>query len=301
MKFGRLENIEEVDWHLPETHPATPDILRQQGAAPVTYYIGCSVWSVKGYVGKVFPPRTPGSKYLQAYGKQFYTVEANSTHYNIPTLDTIHKWRDSVQDGFKFCPKFPQFISHRRQMVGNPEAIDRFLRHILALGDKLGTSFLQLPPYFSGDRADDLIQLLEYLPRDFKLALEFRHPQWFQDTTLMDDMFSYLTERHISAVISDVAGRRDVLHQRLTTPLLFLRFNGHNLHPTDYSRIDAWVKRISQWVEEGLKEVYIFVHEPEQHLNADLALYLIESLNKQCDAEIPVPHWYENQQTSLFS
>jgi uncharacterized protein YecE (DUF72 family) len=185
-------------------------------------------------------------------------------------------------------------------MTGNPEAIDRFLDTVLGLGNKLGISFLQLPPYFSPDRCDDLVELLEYLPHDFRTTVEFRHPDWFTDPYLMDDIFSYLEERQIPVVISDVAGRRDVLHQRLSTPVLFLRFNGHNLHPTDYTRIDAWIERIGEWMEAGLKEVYIFVHEPEQHLNADLAVYLINALNKRCHAGIPVPVWYQDKQTSLF-
>ena len=300
MQFGRLENIDNVDWQMPPVHPATIEMLSRQGDGEPLFYIGCSVWSVKEYVGRVFPPGTPGSRYLEAYGRQFYTVEANSTHYNIPTPQTIAKWRDTVQEGFRFCPKFPQFISHRKKMTGNPEAIDRFLNTVLGLEDKLGISFLQLPPYFGPDRCDDLIELLEYLPYDFRTTVEFRHPDWFADPYLMDDIFSYLETRQIPVVISDVAGRRDVLHQRLSSPVLFLRFNGHNLHPTDYTRIDAWVERIKEWVEEGLKEVYIFVHEPDQHLNADLAIYLINALNKQCHAGIPVPVWYQDKQTSLF-
>ncbi|MGB3183172.1 MAG: DUF72 domain-containing protein [Cyclobacteriaceae bacterium] len=301
MQFGRLDDLDQVDWQMPPVHPATKEVLSKQDNCPPVFYIGCSVWAVKGYVGRVFPPGTPGSKYLEAYGRQFFTVETNSTHYNIPTDSTIARWRDSVQDGFKFCPKFPQFISHRKELTGNPEAIDRFLNTVLGLGDKLGVSFLQLPPYFGPDRVEGLVELLEFLPADFRTTIEFRHPDWFADPYLMDDTFSYLEERQIPVVISDVAGRRDVLHQRLTTPVLFLRFNGHNLHPTDYSRADAWVQRIAGWISSGLKEVYIFVHEPEQYLNADLAVYLINELNKHCHASIPVPAWYENQQTNLFS
>ena len=49
-------------------------------------------------------------------------------------------------------------------------------------------------------------------------------------------------------IIVDTAGRRDMLHMRLTTPSAFIRYVGAN-HPSDYTRLDDWVERIENWVE----------------------------------------------------
>ena len=61
----------------------------------------------------------------------------------------------------------------------------------------------------------------------------------------------------MGAVITDTAGRRDCVHQRLTTPFAFIRFVGNNLHPTDYSRMDDWVERIQEWFDQGLERVKV--------------------------------------------
>jgi hypothetical protein len=89
-----------------------------------------------------------------------------------------------------------------------------------------------------------------------------------------------------------VAGRRDVLHMRLTTPSAMIRFVGNNLHPTDYTRIDAWVERLKVWFANGLQQLYFFVHEPDNITSPELATYLIEKLNRVCGFNLKPPKMY---------
>jgi uncharacterized protein YecE (DUF72 family) len=112
------------------------------------------------------------------------------------------------------------------------------------------------------------------------LAIEFRHQEWFTDSPAAERAFTLLEQFNIGTVITDVAGRRDVLHQRLTTPVATIRFVGHGLHPSDYTRIDSWVSRLLQWFDQGLHKLYLFMHQPENTFSPELILYLVRQLNK---------------------
>jgi hypothetical protein len=105
----------------------------------------------------------------------------------------------------------------------------------------------------------------------------------------------------IATVITDVAGRRDVLHQRLTSTTAFIRFNGYGLHPTDYTRIDAWVKCLNRWMDQGLQTVYFFIHQQNINHAPVLVNYLIDKLKQESGIELdkckPIP---QPVQGSLF-
>ena len=70
---------------------------------------------------------------------------------------------------------------------------------------------------------------------------------------------------------------------QLTVPKGFIRFVANNLHPTDYGRIDEWVQRIKHWLDMGMKELYFFIHMPDEALSPELIVYLIGALNEQCE------------------
>jgi uncharacterized protein YecE (DUF72 family) len=74
---------------------------------------------------------------------------------------------------------------------------------------------------------------------------------------------------------------------RLTTPTAFIRFVGNGLHPTDYTRVDAWIQRIKKWMDEGIEKVYFFMHQHEEIHSPELCKYVIEQLNKHCNTNIP--------------
>ena len=113
MDFGKLQNIEQVDFTLPADHPDTqPLLIRNKQDEKPDVYIGLPVWVNKAWVGNIYPATMREKDSLLWYARQFNTIELNSTHYHIPGDTTIERWRNSVPRGFKFCPKFPQLISH---------------------------------------------------------------------------------------------------------------------------------------------------------------------------------------------
>jgi len=293
MDFGKLENIADVDFTLPSDHPDTQALLskyKQPGKPEV--YIGLPVWVNKHWVGSIYPATMREKDSLLWYAKQFNTIELNSTHYHIPGDTTIERWRNSVPNGFKFCPKFPQLISHENKLGTTQSITAAFCEAIAGLEDNLGSSFLQLPPYFSPHQLPDLEEFLKFIPETIPVAVELRHPDWFVDNVASLELFEVLEKYNVGTVLTDVAGRRDVLHMRLTTPTAMIRFVGNGLHPTDFTRIDAWVERLKLWFDAGLQQLYFFVHEPDNTLAPDLAIYLIEKLNKVCGLDLKVPKKY---------
>jgi uncharacterized protein YecE (DUF72 family) len=162
-------------------------------------------------------------------------------------------------------------------------------------------SFLQLPPYFTPQHLPLLENFLNELPSGFELAIEFRHHDWFKGSVQARSGFDLLEKKGISTVLSDVAGRRDVLHMRLTTPVAFIRFIGNRLHPSDFTRTDSWLERLAQWKQQGLKQLYFFTHEPDNALAPDLAAYLIPKMNQILSTSIP-PITFQQKpvQGSLF-
>jgi uncharacterized protein YecE (DUF72 family) len=302
MKFGRLEAraLSQVTWELPEDPPATQALLNKlplRTQAP-SVYIGCSVWTDRSFVGKVYPQGTPAKDFLKVYCQQFNTVELNTTFYSIPSVEKVKKWKEAATPGFRFCPKISQSISHRNNMDQQRNLLDIFLEAVFHFEQALGTTFMLLPPYFQPSNMAALQKLLAHIPKGFSLAVELRHPAWFSDKVAQQELFAFLQAHGIVAVITDVAGRRDVLHQTLTTREVFIRFTGNNLHATDYIRIDTWVKRLYLWLEKGLSTVYFLLHEPKKALCADLAVYMIRELNKLEALQLSPPH-LAGQQTVL--
>jgi uncharacterized protein YecE (DUF72 family) len=48
----------------------------------------------------------------QRYFEQFSTVEIQQTFYQLPTLQTAHRWREEAPQGFEFTAKAWQLITH---------------------------------------------------------------------------------------------------------------------------------------------------------------------------------------------
>jgi uncharacterized protein YecE (DUF72 family) len=288
MDFGKLPDVSGIDFRLPSDNPITTQTLSLSEKKTPKIFVGLPVWASKEWLGKIYPNSAKNHELLDFYTRQFNTIELNVTHYQIPTEDTIQKWKAASAEGFVFCPKFPQIISHDKQLQGVEGLTAEFCARVLELTPHLGMSFLQLAPYFSPRQTKLLEHFLNILPPDFPMAVEFRHPDWFQNTWAWEQTMQLLKTHGKTTVITDVAGRRDVVHVTLPIPKLALRWVG-NEHPSDYTRIDDWVKRLKIWLAMGLEELYIFVHINDNHLAPELANYWITELNKHCGLNLTPP------------
>lgn len=286
MKFGKLPSIHGVDFSLPPLNERSLQPLGGKPADAFQAFVGISRWASKEWVGHMYPKGTRQADYLKFYAEAFNTIELNSTHYRIPTPDQVAKWRDQTGPQFRFCPKIPQVISHYRKLVKVDEELNAFLEAIGHFNEKLGCSFVQLHESFSPELFSNLEDFLSKWSADFPLAVEFRHPDWFLEGALIPEVLDLLESRSISTVITDVAGRRDVCHSSLTSTTAMIRLVGNELHETDFSRSDAWLKRIQVWQENGLEKLYLFPHQPGDRMASDFGDYWTEELNRLFDQKL---------------
>lgn len=280
MKFGRVEDVTTIDFSMPDPPNATTALLeRLPTVVTPNIYFGCTGWAMKEWVGKFYPHQSKSKEFLKHYAKQFTTIELNTTHYRIPSPDVVKNWYQMTDANFKFSPKIPQSISHAADLGMRGQHIGWFCESIVGLRDKLGTSFMQLPPNFGPGRLRQLIQFLKHFPLEaVPLAVEVRQEAWFEEEAAFQELLAVLREHGVGTVMTDVAGRRDVLHLGLTTPQLLLRFVGNALHLTDYQRVDAWVDLILAWVQQGLQDIYFFSHQPDNILSPEMCIYIQEQL-----------------------
>src|SRR3712207_5296042 len=112
-------------------------------------YLGTSGWSYADWEGTVYPPGTTPAGRLAEYVKHFTTVEIDSTFYGIPRGTTVERWRNVAPRGFRFAAKFPQEVTHERNLVNTRSEAEDFVHTMQALEDRLGPLLLQLPPSFT--------------------------------------------------------------------------------------------------------------------------------------------------------
>jgi uncharacterized protein YecE (DUF72 family) len=290
MEFGRLEpaELETVSFSLPPDHPETTRLLQAAKKKNGTeIYVGCAKWGRKDWVGKIYPPKTKEADFLSHYAKYFNCLELNATFYKMPSKAQTSAWSKKVGEDFLFCPKFPQSITHLRRLKNTTEAIERFLDGLSGFGKNLGPTFLVTHPQMGPKGLETIEAFVESLPEDLPVFFEVRHPDWFSDHTAYNALCEVLKKKNIGFIITDACGRRDCVHMRLTTPQAFIRFVGNGLHPTDYTRIDAWVERIKEWQTKGIEKIYFFMHQHEELHSPELCKYLIERLNAECRTNIP--------------
>jgi uncharacterized protein YecE (DUF72 family) len=287
MDFGRLPSVDGVDFELPADDPVVRDVLQGQRAPHARVRIGTPRFADPGFAGTIYPARVRAADQLGLYARSFDCLELNSTWYGYDR-DLLARWAAQVSEDFRFLAKLPATITHEKRLVACDAEIQDFAHALEALGPTLGLGWALLPPDFGPRELDDLAAFIGRVP--FRLAVELRHPAFFADTGARSAVFDLFEEHGVSAVLTDVAGRRDVLHMRITDPrALMLRFTGNGLHPSDFTRLDAWIERIAAWIDAGLQTLYVCLHQPQEALNVEVAEYLAPRLAARLGLELPVP------------
>ncbi|UBM59091.1 DUF72 domain-containing protein [Marinilongibacter aquaticus] len=296
MKFGSVDNPELVDFTLPEDHPDTHKLLQKSAKTLQDVYVGCAKWGKKELKG--FYPRGTKDE-LEYYATQFNSIELNATFYNNYAPSQIEKWLEKTPENFRFFPKVWQQISHRKRLNDFEVFLEEYLSSIRTFGEKTGMVFLQLHDNFGPKNLDRLQSFVDFWPKDIPLAIELRNTAWFADAHTANEVYALFEQHHIANIITDTAGRRDLLHMRLTSPTAFVRFVGAN-HPSDYGRLDEWNARLKEWHALGLENLYFFVHQNIEEESPLLSAHFIEDLNKNLSLNLQIPKAGESGQTTLF-
>lgn len=285
MKFGQVEDPFKVDFTLPKDHIKTSNILKKTKAKNLEISIGCAKWNktdLKGF----YPKGTKDE--LTYYGSQFNSIELNATFYGMPSPDQVQMWKEKTPAGFKFFPKITNTVSHFRRLLNITDVVTQFATAVLNFDEKLGMVFLQLHDNFKPKDYERLEKFVQDWPQEVPLAVELRNNEWFSDEEIFNKTCGLFEEHNITNIIVDTAGRRDMLHMRLTTPVAFIRYVGANAE-SDYTRLDDWLERIKTWKAEGLEKLYFFIHQNVEKASPLLSAYFIENLNNELGTEIHIP------------
>ena len=76
----------------------------------------------------------------------------------------------------------------------------------------------------------------------------------------------------------------------------------NSLHPTDYTRTDAWIERMKYWLNHGLEELYFFMHMHDEATSPELTVYLVDKINRECGLRLLKPEFINSKgkQGGLF-
>ncbi len=250
------------------------------------FYLGCAVWSYKGWVGDFYPPKTPAKDFLSLYSRRFTTVEGNTTFYAVPQAATVDRWAAQTPAEFKFCPKMPKAVTHDGLLASHLNEAQAFLERMQRFGEKLGPIFIQLPPAYSPASFEDLQEFLQALQADnTPLAVEVRHPDWFQ-AEWNARLNEFLQSLGVARVLLDtrpiyncpddpqIASERQKpkvpLFPDCTAPFTFIRFISHPEAQYNRDYLQEWAQRLKNWLQMG-KQVYFFVHCPIEDFSPQTA------------------------------
>lgn len=207
--------------------------------------IGCTGWGYDGWVGPFYPKNMPKSEFLRHYSSIFDTTEINSTFYAIPNQSITKKWHADTPNHFKFTAKLPQIITHENRLSTMSPYLEQFLQSVKPLGTKFLSSVVQLPPSISFDEAKPKLEELQsYFPEN-NFVIEGRHKSWFSDSTI-----TYLSEKNICLVWSDVAGVEN--SAPIITDHIYLRLIGDRSIPEkDFGKLQKdRSSQMKSWIEK---------------------------------------------------
>ena len=249
-------------------------------------YIGCPIWSFKGWVGNFYPEDTKPKDFLREYSRRVTTIEGNTTFYAVPAQKTIEGWVAETPTTFRFCPKVPKAISHEGTLIDNIPRAQQFIEVMSGLGKRLGPMFLQLPPRFSPQVISELAAFLDAWPSSVRLAVEVRHLDWF-DSPFNEELNQLLAKHNMARVTIDTRPIRDLAGDAIldgttygslvgtrerkpdvpviptrTTDFVFIRYIGHPDLKFNDPFLEEWETYLASQLSEGV-DAYVFCHSPE--------------------------------------
>jgi len=211
---------------------------------------GASGFSYKEWVGRFYPPKTPGSKMLSYYAERLPTVEINYTFRAMPRREMLEGWASKTPAHFRFALKAPQRITHFARLRGTSEALDYFIKTAHSLGERLGPVLFQLPP----DLGRDDMLLADFIAQingRVQAAFEFRNSSWFAPPVIE-------TLRRGGAALCIAETEKLASPIEATASHIYLRLRKESY---DETSLGAWAQQINP-LAAAASEIFIyFKHE----------------------------------------
>ncbi len=238
--------------------------------------LGACAWSFPEWHGAFYPADLPPERWLEYYAQYFPAVELDSTFHQAPAEASVLRWAECTPASFRFTCKLPRAISHACRLHDCSSELKAFLNVMEPLAEKLRVILIQLPPSFAPKEGKAALgNFLEQLPRDFRYAIEFRHPGWHRP-----QIIRLLQKHRVCWVWADTSP----LHERNlapfepwphTTDFVYIRLLGdygtkydgagervHRYGKLLWKReaaLESWALKIERHLEES-RSVWAFVN-----------------------------------------
>jgi len=225
--------------------------------------VGTSGYSYKAWKGPFYPEKLPARAMLEHYASRLPSVEINNTFYRMPREEVVAGWADAVPATFRFAVKASRRITHLKRLADVQEPLDYMIRATGRLGERLGVTLFQLPPYMKKDRAR-LADFLALIPQGARAAMEFRHDSWFDH-----EIYDVLHERGVALCASDTdAGEH-------AGPLATASFGYLRLRRPDYDdrALETWVSRV---LAQDWEEAFVYFKHEDEAAGPKMALRFLE-------------------------
>ena len=244
------------------------------------YHLGGPLWAAKVWQADFFSRRARQGDYLGEYASVFNTVEGNTTFYRVPTVQTAARWAAAVPPDFRFCLKLERGITHDALLAPPRKVIERFFAAVAPLADHMGPLFVQLPAAFGPERLAVLEGFLSTLPAQMPVAVEVRHPGFFEGGRAEQALDGLLLEAGADRVVMDTRAlraappphdepTRNALTRKPDLPVRpiglgrhpFVRIVAHPVATANGPWLSAWADVVARWIAEG-RDPYVFMHSP---------------------------------------
>lgn len=232
--------------------------------------VGTSGYHFKSWYGSFYPYNIRTDEMLRYYTTRFDTVEINFTFYRIPSADTVKKIVEQTPNGFVFCVKLTQELTHKGDLSKAPEFIEG-IEPLVADG-RLGAVLAQFPQNFH-DRVETrrYLSSLRALFRDLPLVVEFRHSSWQKETVF--DLLAVEAISYCCVDLPDIKGLPD-RRIRYTAEPAYVRLHSRNTDNWykgeklryDYSygedELREWAEKVKKLKREA-ERVFVFFNNCE--------------------------------------
>jgi uncharacterized protein YecE (DUF72 family) len=235
-------------------------------------YVGTSGWAYPTWKPAFYPDKLAQKKFLNFYASKLNAVEVNYTFRQLVKETTVQNWIASTPEHFRFTIKAHQVLTHIKRLKSADEFLHRFLGTLEALerAGRLGPLLFQLPPNFKADQAV-LSEFLKTLPRNVRVAFEFRHESWFVDAT-----WETLRERNIALCVAET-------EERTTPDIVTADYAYYRYRKPTYSAEgrEAMIVRNCEHLTAGRDVFAYFKHEE----TPEGVLYAVDLLKADHDSQ----------------
>ncbi|WP_232852044.1 DUF72 domain-containing protein [Nocardia acididurans] len=257
----------------------------------------------------------PPAERLRSYSSWCNAVEGNTTFYATPQRRTVESWARQTDPGFRFVMKLPRTVTHDRRLTGIDDEMNAFLEAVEPLGRRLHALWVQLPGSFTDLPA--LADLLEGLPVRHRVAVEVRHPAFFENQRAITQLESVLAKTGAEWVPFDTTALfsgppqstaeqeayakkpRVPRRMRALTEFPIIRYHGRDDVDRTVAGWQPWVDTVSAWLREG-RSPTVFVHTPDNAKARTLARRFHGEVRARVPELEPLPDPVPTDPMTLF-